>query len=263
MIPRITGHPYHSVQFSINQTRGAQVSQTGPDSWRLEIPAGPQGSYRLAQLDDYTQRSRRRFPWKPPLSLALSARVSTNRIQGTWGFGLWNDPFSFSMGFGGGSRRLPALPNAIWFFFASPQNQLSLRDDLPSNGNLAAIFQSSSLPAYMLIPGLFALPFIALPPASRLLRRWARRFVRQETISFITDVTQWHQYKLVWETQRVCFALDDENIFEDTISPNDPLGLVIWIDNQFLAWTPDGHLSYGNLETPQPCWVEIKDFSLE
>ena len=263
MIPSITGHPSQSVQFLTNLTRGAQVTQTSPDSWRLEIPAGPQGSYRLAQVDDYAQRSRGHFPWNPPLSLVLRARASTNQIQGTWGFGLWNDPFSFSMGFGGGARRLPALPNAIWFFFASPQNHLSLRDDMPSNGNLAAIFQSPRLPAYMLSPGLFALPFMALPPVARLLRRWVRRFVRQETVSFITDVTQWHRYRLAWEADRVGFALDDYNIMESTSSPHDPLGLVIWIDNQYLAWTPNGHLGYGNLETLHPAWVEIEDFHLE
>jgi hypothetical protein len=263
MIPSITGRPTQSVQFSTNLTSGAQVTQTVPDGWRLEIPAGPQGSYRLAQLDDYAQRPRGQFPWKPPLSLALSARVSTGQIQGTWGFGLWNDPFSFSMGFGGGARRFPALPNAVWFFFAAPQNHLSLRDDLPSNGNLAAIFQAPTLPAYMLIPGLLALPFMAVPPAARLLRRWARRFIRQEAVSFGTDITQWHRYGLVWESNRVSFALDDTNILESTISPDNPLGLVIWIDNQFLAWTPNGRLGYGNLETPQPCWVEIKDLHLE
>jgi hypothetical protein len=176
---------------------------------------------------------------------------------------LWNDPFSFSMGFGGGARRLPALPNAIWFFFASSQNHLSLRDDLPSNGNLAAIFQSPYLPAYMMSMGLFALPLMALPPVARLLRRWARGFVRQETVSFITDVTQWHRYRLAWEVDRVCFALDDNNIMESTISPHAPLGVVIWIDNQYMAWTPNGRLGYGNLETLHPAWIEIKDFHLE
>ncbi len=263
MIPSRTRRLSQSVQISTNLTHGAQVSQTGPDSWRLELPAGLQGSYRLAQLDDYTQRSRGHFPWKPPLSLTLRARASANQIQGTWGFGLWNDPFSFSMGFGGGARRLPALPNAIWFFFASPHNHLSLRDDLPSNGNLAAIFQSPSLPAYMLSPGLFALPFMALPPVARLLRRLARRFVRQETVSFITDVNQWHRYGLAWEADRVCFALDNNNILESAISPHGPLGLVIWIDNQYLAWTPNGHLGYGNLEALKPAWVEIEDFRLD
>src|SRR2546427_795796 len=34
-------------------TRGAQVETIAPGHWRLTIPAGPAGRYRLAQLDDY------------------------------------------------------------------------------------------------------------------------------------------------------------------------------------------------------------------
>jgi len=263
MISRTTGHPSQSVNLSVNQTPGAQVTLINSDSWRFEIPVGPLGSYRLAQLDDYTQLSRGRFPWKPPLSLALCARASDNLIQGTWGFGLWNDPFSFSMGFGGSTRRLPALPNAIWFFFAAAQNHLSLRDDLPTNGNLAGIFQSPKLPSCLLIPGVMFMPFIIFPPMARLFRRLGRRVIRQETVSFMADLTEWHHYRLVWEAQRVCFTLDNQTILESTLSPSNPLGLVLWVDNQFFAWSPNGRFDYGNLETVLPVWVEIKEFHLE
>ena len=61
-------------------------------------------------------------------SLSLSARVSSDSIPGTWGFGLWNHPFGLSIGFGGSPWRLPALPNAVWFFGASEENYLSFRD---------------------------------------------------------------------------------------------------------------------------------------
>jgi hypothetical protein len=258
-----TGQASRLGTLSENMTPGAQVIQTDLDGWRLEIPAGPQGGYRLAQLDDYTQQTRGRFPWEPPFSLALSARASDNLIHGTWGFGLWNDPFSFSMGFGGGVRRLPALPNAIWFFFAAPQNYLSLRDDLPTNGNLAAIFRSPILPSYLRIPGIIFLPLILLPPVARLFRRLARRIIQQESVSFVVDLTEWHRYKLVWESQRVCFTLDNHEILMSSLSPNAPLGLVLWIDNQFMAWSPNGHLDYGNLETLLPAWVEVKELHLE
>jgi hypothetical protein len=258
-----TGRPSQTVKLKVNQTAGAEVTQINPISWRLEIPIGPQGEYRLAQLDDYTQRSRSHFPWKPPLSLALSARASGNLIQGTWGFGLWNDPFSFSLGFGGGSRRLPALPNAVWFFFAAPQNHLSLRDDLPATGNLAAIFQSANLPSFVLVPGIVFLPFIFIPPVARLFRRLARRLIRQETVSFNADLTEWHDYRLIWEAHRICFSLDDQTILESSLSPRAPLGLVLWVDNQFLAWSPNGRFEYGNLGTELPAWIEIKELQLE
>jgi len=37
------------------------------------------------------------------------------------------------------------------------------------------------------------------------------------------------------------------------------LGIVIWIDNQYAAWSPDGKLRYGMCENRDPAWLEIKD----
>ena len=68
---------------------GARVEEISPgEAYRLSIPAGPANKYRLAQLDDYTQNQRSRFPWRAPLRLSLSARTSSDSIPGTWGFGL-------------------------------------------------------------------------------------------------------------------------------------------------------------------------------
>jgi hypothetical protein len=138
------------------QTPGSTVEQIQVDSWRLSIPAGPAGRYRLAQLDDYTQLNREDFAWKSPVRLEIQARVSANDLPGTWGFGFWNDPFSTSLGLGGAARRLPALPNCAWFFYASPENYLSLRDDIPAQGLLAATFASPNIPPLAFIP---VLPF--------------------------------------------------------------------------------------------------------
>ena len=110
-------------------SRVEEISQENRgDAYRLWIPSGPAGKYRLAQLDDYTQKTRSRLPVHSPASLTLSARVSSDSIPGTWGFGFWNDPFGMSIGFGGKPWRLPALPNAVWFFGASKENYLSFRD---------------------------------------------------------------------------------------------------------------------------------------
>jgi hypothetical protein len=65
---------------------------------QLYIPPGPEGRYRLAQLDDYMDAPRAAFRWAPPLRLHMRARVSNGSIPGTWGFGFWNDPFSMGMG---------------------------------------------------------------------------------------------------------------------------------------------------------------------
>jgi hypothetical protein len=60
----------------------------------------------------------------------------------------------------------------------------------------------------------------------------------------------------------VSFEVDDALVFESQVSPNPPLGLVIWIDNQFAAFTPEGKIGFGVLENPEPAWLEIKDIDL-
>ena len=126
---------------------GGGVVESLPDGGqRLSIPAGAAGEYRLAQLDDTQNLPRSEFHWQSPCMLELRARVSAADAPGTWGFGLWNDPFAASLGMGGGTRKLPVFPDAVWFFHASSANWLSLRDDLPANGFWQRPFAAASFP---------------------------------------------------------------------------------------------------------------------
>jgi len=269
-----------------HQTPGASVEEISPGTeYRLMIPAGRADKYRLAQLDDYTQLARGRFPLRFPLSLSLSARASSDSIPGTWGFGLWNDPFGFSLGFGGNPFRLPALPNAVWFFGASKQSHLSFRDASSAlrsaqreaaNGFLAQTFRSPKFHPLLILAGL-ALPF-SRGMTRRILGRvidedgvqlWsstARRGDLQEQAPALhsqsVDPTQWHRYRLDWREERVSLEVDNVQVLESQVIPNPPLGLVIWIDNQYAAFTPEGKIGFGVLENPEPAWLEIKDLEL-
>jgi hypothetical protein len=193
--------------------------------------------------------------------LQLQARASAKDIPGTWGFGLWNDPFSFSLGFGG-QQRLPALPNAAWFFFASQPNYLSLRDDLPSSGALAATFRSPKIPAPVLGLGLPALPLLAWKPSARLLRRLVRTFVKESGTALTLNPTEWHEYTLTWEAEGVICQVDGETVLETPVVPRPPLGLVIWIDNQYAAMPPDGGLKWGTLPNAVNAWIEINNLEI-
>jgi len=255
-----------SPSLKVVRSTGSQVASFGEGAWRLEVPAGAGGKYRLAQLDDYTGTPRRRFPWRPPVILSLRARASVEDLPGTWGFGFWNDPFSLSLGFGGGTRRFPALPNTAWFFYASPPNYLSLRDDRPAQGFLAATFRSRLLPAPLLAALSPGVAFFALPPAARLLRRLARQFIHQDAV-LVGDLApsrlaDWHAYQIFWNQDNVAFSVDGETICKTSVSPRGPLALVIWIDNQYAALPPTGRLSFGALPSPQPAWIEIGDLKL-
>jgi len=299
-----------NIELTPRHTPGASVRQTA-DGWRLDIPAGPRRGYRLAQLDDYMSLPRRAFPWNPTLTLrepqgtalSLRARLSAANLPGTWGFGLWNDPFGFAIGFGGRARRLPALPNAAWFFHASKENYLSLRpchcepplfggeaissrgrgllrrcaprndpstgspvpaalvqagQAHPPNGFFAGTFRSPRWPTPLLAPALLALPLLALRPVSRLLRRMAGGVIQQDGRAVDVDVTQWHAYTIRWQTDAVAFLVDGAEILRTPLIPRGPLGLVLWIDNQYAAWRPDGSLGYGTLENPA-AWLEIEN----
>jgi hypothetical protein len=173
--------------------------------------------------------------------------------------GLWNDPFGFSLGFGGTTGRLPVLPNAAWFFHASPPNWLSFRDDIPSHGFFAGAIRSPHLPPWLLAPALLALPFIVLRPISRLMRRLASKMVQQDAAEIVVDVTQWHEYSFKWLREFSEFIVDGKTILQTSFSPAPPLGLVFWIDNQFAKWTPEGRLGYGTLDNPA-AWLEIESF---
>ena len=241
---------------TLHTTGMSKVEKTDA-GFRLNIPDGNDKSYRVAQLDDYAKLARVRFPSHPPRTLSLRARVSSDSIPGTWGFGLWNDPFGLSLGFGGNPLRLPALPNAIWFFHASEENHLSFSGK-PGNGFLAQAFRSPIFPLLHLIKAGLTFPF-----SRKRTREMMSEIVEEDGIRLSVDVTDWHAYRFEWSLKRSAFWVDDVLVLETPVSPRPPLGLVIWIDNQFAAWHPDGKIGFGVLENTEPAWLEIKYLSFD
>jgi hypothetical protein len=86
--------------------------------------------------------------------------------------------------------------------------------------------------------------------------------VEEDGVRLGLEVTGWHGYRLEWSPERSAFWVDDRLVLETAVSPRPPLGLVIWIDNQFAAWRPDGNIGFGVLENTEPAWLEIKDLYL-
>ena len=220
----------------------------------MKIPAGDSSSYRFAQIDDYFGLPRRKFPHRSS-NLSLRARTSSLSLPGTWGFGLWNDPFGMSLGFGANRFRLPTLPNAAWFFGASPENHLSFSNK-PAQGFLAQSFRSPKFHS-ILIPAGITLPF-----SPRTTRRMLGKVIGEDSSALDVDVTQWHSYKMDWSENGIKWHVDDSLVFESPIRPNPPLGLVIWIDNQFASFTPDGKIGFGVLENLESAWLEIEGLEM-
>jgi hypothetical protein len=270
------------------ETKHARVEEVSGDSghYRLSVSSGKGDRYRLAQLDDYAKKPRGKFPHRAPVSLSLSARASSDSIPGTWGFGFWNYPFGMSLPFQGTGLRLPALPNAVWFFGASEENYLSFKSNLrpersgaqskgevPANGFIAQSFRSPGFHP-LLIPAGLALPF-----SRKTTRRLMNRVIGEDGIQVWSptgrrqtqerdpglhkaDPTQWHRYRLDWRKEGVAFEVDGTLVFESQVTPKPPLGLVIWVDNQYAAFTPEGKIGFGVLENPEPVWVEVKEIAV-
>jgi hypothetical protein len=229
--------------------------------WRLEVPPGFGRRYHLAQLDDYGGLGRRAFPWQPPLELRLRARSSVNDWPGTWGFGLWNDPFSLALAHGTQAFRLPTLPQAAWFFFAAAPNYLSLRDDLPAQGGMAAVFEAAPLTLRVATRLALSAPGLLLRPLARRVRRSWRRWVTEAGAALEVDATVWQDYCLRWQATGVQMWVGETCVLATPRSPRPPLALVFWIDNQWAAFRPDGRWGWGLLAHPGG-WLEMADVTL-
>jgi hypothetical protein len=242
---------------------GAAVEQLDGGVWRLSMPAGPGSAYRLAQLDDYARLSRSSFPWRAPLRLRLRARVENGAAAGTWGVGWWNDPFGMGLSLGGGQLRFPTLPNAAWFFYASAANHLAFRDGHPAQGFLAATFSARSASLRLAATAAVTPAALVSAAAGGVLRRLLHSMVAEDAVAPAVDTAGWHAYELTWQEDAVAFAVDGSAVYRTPVSPVGPLGLVLWIDNQYAALPPGGRLRFGNLPTASACALELADCTVE
>lgn len=245
------------------QIGGGSVTGSWARGYCFHLPKIPKGKYALAQVDDYMQLPRCKFPQQPPLRLRLEARVSAAGLVGTWGFGLWNDPFSLGFGGGGMARMLPALPAAVWYFYGSEHNHLTLNDSLPGSGFHAKTFRSPRIPAILSVLALPGLPFLLWPVTARLIRQLAGRLVNESVYDLPDQDQTWHTYEMIWQTHEVVFVVDGEAIMRTSTAPTNRLGLVIWMDNQYFRFSPQGRIGFGFLEVPGEQWLEVRGLSLK
>jgi hypothetical protein len=221
--------------------------------------------YSDAQIDDYRGLPRRRFPWRPPIRLTVRARFSheIGHLQGTAGFGFWNDPFLMT------GARMPALPRAIWFFYASPSSNMKLDLDTAGHGWKAATIDA--LPPSALIWAPLA-PFLVPLMNSRRIycQLWPRiqRALKIREAAVPADMTAWCTYAIEWGTESVRFTMTGpaDNKASTVLrapSPAGPLGFVAWLDNQYLVVTPWGRLAWGLLDVTGRQWMEVDRLALE
>lgn len=239
-------------------TAGAGAIEVENGTLRFVAQGAVAGELTDAQIDDYQRVPRRHLPWRPPLRLTVRARAShpTGELIGTAGFGFWNAPF-------GVGTRVPALPRAVWFFYASPPSDLALAAGVPGRGWKAAVIDAGRWQAKLLLPGA-PLGFL-LMRVPALYRRWwplAQRAIGVSESLLDVDLSDWHTYELVWRRQGVTFGVDGREVLNTLLAPGGPLGFVTWLDNQFAVVRPQGRFRFGLLTVPHRQWFEIGDLSM-
>ncbi|MBC7250324.1 MAG: hypothetical protein H5T62_08560 [Anaerolineae bacterium] len=216
--------------------------------------------YTDAQIDDYQGLPRRRFPWRPPLTLSVRARFShpAGELRGTAGFGFWNDPFLMT------GARLPALPRALWFFYASPPSEMKLDLRTPGWGWKAATIDALRPSALLLIPvAPLTVLLMNIRPLYRALWPSIQRALGIGEALLKVEMTDWHTYTLEWGSGEARFSVDGAPVLSAAPSPGGPLGFVMWLDNQYMVVTPWGRLRWGLLETPARQWMEVAQLVIE
>ncbi len=140
-----------------------------------------EGGYADAQIDDYGECG---FTWRAGGSLQLRARFSheAGELQGTAGFGFWNAPFADP------SMKWPRLPQAVWFFYASPPSDLPLPMAGKGQGWFVGTIDAGTKTAVSTIP--FAPIFLLLNRSRRFRVRFWPMVRRRLGISLQTGSRQ-------------------------------------------------------------------------
>ncbi len=234
---------------------------------RMIVYRGDERLYSNGQVDDYAGLPRSRFPHAAPLRLELRARFSHEAagpgapgLQGTAGFGFWNDPFMMT------DPRPPMPPRALWFFYASPPSDMKLAIKTPGWGWKAAVIDA--LQPAAIGPALAApllVPLMNLPAIYR--HVWPviqPRLGIAETLVH-TSLTDWHTYTIEWGAgparNRARFLVDAALVL-DAPAPRGRLGFVAWCDNQYMIARPTGRIWRGLLKTGEQ-WLEVADIGIE
>lgn len=235
---------------------GAGQVRTVDGDLCLSLPPVNSESYQDAQLTDYLPTNPQ-FQCHPPLKLQITARMD-GHSQGTAGFGFWNHPFV------PGERGI-RIPQAIWFFFGSPQNKMALAQGVAGQGWKAATFNARRLDFFALLPTA-PLGFLLMRNQWFYERFWGigqRAIGVSETALDLSLLADFHRYSIEWDKRGAIFSVDNTIVHQSDDVPQNNLGFIVWIDNQYAIITPQGQFGWGLLDVPQSQSLIIRDIHLE
>ncbi len=114
----------------------------------------------------------------------------------------------------------------------------------------AATLRFRNIPSPLLVPiTLGGVLLASLPPARRWAFAQARRFYQAEERLLPVDPAEWHTYAIEWRASSAGFFVDGAEMLRSAHPPLPPLGLVLWIDNQYAVASPEKGFGFGVLAT--------------
>lgn len=239
----------------IQVSTGGGTINTLRSKLQIGFESAQQGQYTDAQIDDYTMLSKSSYPWRPPLTMTVRARSSLpaasihdtteNKavLQGTAGFGFWNNPFSVQ-------GKFLTLPEAVWFFYASPPSNVALVPGVSGWGWKAQVIHTVRPGAIVnAIPASIDMAYRKITNKAQSASRWMQGMTGAQEALLTVNMTSWHTYKLKWEKNEAVFWVDKKRVLCVPHAPTRPLGFVVWIDNQYAIATPNGILKFGTIDS--------------
>lgn len=221
-----------------------------PGVLRFAEEGAEEGKLSDAEIGDYRAVSKAKLPWAPPVRMTVRARMShrAGEMLGTAGFGFWNDPFDWI-----GNVQVP--PNALWFFYASPQSDMAFAPNVRGNGWKGATLNGGRADGLTMTIGNF---LFRLPGMSQLVFRLAQtRIAAHERVLDDVALTDWHTYRIDWLPREAIFFVDDVEVFRAPNPPTVPMGFVAWVDNNCTTMGLGREFSFTRLSIQQRQWMEL------
>src|SRR6266516_1719079 len=191
-----------------------------------------------------------------PAASATSSVESTSILRGTAGFGFWNYPFSVR-------GDILMLPEAIWFFYASPPSNMALVPHIPGWGWKAQVVHSMRPEALAAtVPMGLTATWARLTGHRQMAAHWLQKLTGTQEVLLPVAMERWHTYALEWRQSEARFWVDDTLVLQALRPPARPLGFVAWLDNQYAIVTPRGTLRFGTVASG-PEWFVIDSVKIE
>lgn len=155
------------------------------------------------------------------------------------------------------------LPEAVWFFYASPPSNMALVPGIPGWGWKAQVVHSMRAGALLAtLPTAVTTVWARLTGNTRPAARWMQRLSGASESLLTVDMTAWQHYTLEWQAHEASFQVNGETVLRVPNPPTRPLGFVAWLDNQFAIASPRGVLRFGTVASG-PQWFELDSVRIE